>query len=196
MLTVACVWWGDKYGAEYIERLQRGVARNLSLFHRFVCLTDRDDAPCETLPLNANHLQNNMKLMALHRPDNGLEGRVLAIDLDAVITGSLDDIAAYDGPFAVVRDFNRPKWTDGFMRSFEAGSRPDLYHGARGKREIPHFRENLGPCDYWQDMLPGQVVSYKVHCREGLPEDARIVSFHGKPNPHEVLDGWVRECWR
>ena len=28
---------------------------------------------------------------------------------------------------------------------------------------------NIERADYWQDVLPGQLVSYKVHCRDGLP---------------------------
>ena len=48
----------------------------------------------------------------------------------------------------------------------------------------------------WQDMFPGQLVSYKKHVRGGpLPEGARLVSFHGKPDPEDVDDDFVKECW-
>jgi len=43
-LTIACCLWGGfparGWGAEYVARLQRGVARNLSVPHRFVCFAD------------------------------------------------------------------------------------------------------------------------------------------------------------
>ena len=39
-LTVVCVRWGDKYGVEYVERLEAGVRRHLRRRHRFVCYTD------------------------------------------------------------------------------------------------------------------------------------------------------------
>lgn len=29
-----------------------------------------------------------------------------------------------------------------------------------------------------------------------LPEDARVLCFHGKPDPHEVGDDFVSEHWR
>jgi hypothetical protein len=45
-------------------------------------------------------------------------------------------------------------------------------------------------------ITPSQVVSYKYHCRTGLPKDAKVVVFHGKPDPHEVADEWVKQCWR
>ena len=45
-------------------------------------------------------------------------------------------------------------------------------------------------------MFPGQLVSYKKHVRGGsLPEEARLVSFHGKPDPEDVDEDFVKRCW-
>ena len=42
-------------------------------------------------------------------------------------------------------------------------------------------------------MFPGQLVSYKKHVRGGsLPEGARLVSFHGKPDPEDVDEDFVK----
>ena len=38
------------------------------------------------------------------------------------------------------------------------------------------------------------VVSYKYHCRQGLPPDSKVQVFHGEPKPADVSDGWVRKC--
>jgi len=63
------------------------------------------------------------------------------------------------------------------------------------------FIRDLVKPDLWQDLLPvGQIVSYKNHCRNGLPSNARIVSFHdrgggGKNRPHQVKASWLREHW-
>ena len=70
---------------------------------------------------------------------------------------------------------------------------------------------------YWPDAW---VRSFKRHCRPGfplnfllqpkLPADARIVAFHGKPDPDEAAAGysgkhlnhhsrpapWINEHWR
>lgn len=59
----------------------------------------------------------------------------------------------------------------------------------------------------WQDLFPGWFVSYKAHVVDkgssswahkrysvgdgSLPEDARIVVFHGKPRPFSVTEPWV-----
>jgi len=198
VLTVACCWWGY-YPAEYVENLQKAVQKYLTVPHRFVCLTD-NDAPCETLPLDTD-LPGNMKLMSLYRPDNGLEGRILALDLDSLIVGSLDDIASYDGAFCTARDFNSGDM-DGFLRSFVAGEHEYLWHNASDdySMEIPYFQNQLKGVDYWQDLYPGQLASYKNDCRTQkaqhrplYPENTRIISFHGKPKIHEVK--WARELW-
>jgi hypothetical protein len=39
---------------------------------------------------------------------------------------------------------------------------------------------------YWQDIAPNHLVSWKVHCRNGIPPSATIVAFHGKPKPWEL----------
>ena len=39
-VTVVCVKWGTKYGADYVNRLHRAVRRHLSAARSFVCLTD------------------------------------------------------------------------------------------------------------------------------------------------------------
>jgi hypothetical protein len=42
---------------------------------------------------------------------------------------------------------------------------------------------------------PADVISYKYHVRgQGLPPQAKVVVFHGKPNPGEVRDGWVNQA--
>lgn len=41
---MACVKWGTKYGLEYVERLARGVHRNLDRPYQFVCFTDDVEA--------------------------------------------------------------------------------------------------------------------------------------------------------
>ena len=40
MKNVLCLKWGKRYGAEYVNRLYRGVKANLSGPFRFVCVTD------------------------------------------------------------------------------------------------------------------------------------------------------------
>ena len=38
------------------------------------------------------------------------------------------------------------------------------------------------------------VVSYKYHCRNGLPKGSKVQVFHGRPKPSEVADEWIKKC--
>ena len=52
MKNVVCIKWGEKFGSEYVNKLYNSIQRNLSLKHRFICLTDNAEgivAGVETL---------------------------------------------------------------------------------------------------------------------------------------------------
>lgn len=198
MMTVACLLWGDwcyPHGPDYVRKLRDRVAENLSTEHRFVCFADREIDGVETVALDPCWRWNLNKL-ALFRPDNGLEGRVLALDLDTVPIGSLDEIASYDGTFAMCESFGQPGKCGGSILSFEAGEMEWLYDKVRRNpkfwgrltdgSERMLYRQCLKDPDFLQDHVPGQIVSYKWHCREGIPDNARIICFHGVPRPHEI----------
>ena len=77
------------YDATWVEKLKNSVARNLTLEHKFVCLSDVD-VPCNQIPLIGTGAGFWAKL-ELFRP--GLfTGPVLYIDLDTVICSNIDDI--------------------------------------------------------------------------------------------------------
>ena len=198
---------------EYVRRLRDGVAKHLSIPHRFVCMTDipkvvPDDI--ETLPLGCSTWRWNLRKMSMYDPDYGFAGRVLALDLDTVIVGSLDDIAKYPGRFAVLEDFYEPGQCGGGIVGFEGGTLDDdLYWPVHGHRfqvnaitrgsERKWYRLRMPDADFWQSMFPGQIVSYKPRPNERLreiPEDARIVCFHGDPRPHECDEAWLKQYWR
>jgi len=92
MITVACVLrQGGKvgYDVSWVKRLQNSVARNLSLPHRFVCLSDCE-VDCKRIPLEPTGSGFWAKLQ-LFRPSQ-FSTPVLYIDLDAVICQNIDDI--------------------------------------------------------------------------------------------------------
>ena len=94
MLNVVCVLrQGGKvgYDATWVDKLQRGVKRNLTHPHRFVCFSDCD-VNCERIPLLDNGPGFWSKLQ-LFRPgifENNLP--TIYFDLDTVICGSLDPL--------------------------------------------------------------------------------------------------------
>lgn len=215
-LTVLCqLWgtWGAPMQGEYVRRLRDGVAEHLSAPHRFVCMTDIHEIvpdDIETIPLGCAGWRWNLRKMAMYDAEYGFTGRVLALDLDTIIVGSLDDIASYDGRFAVLEDFYEPGRCGGGIIGFEGGTLNDeIYAAVRDNQfavnamtrgsERKWYRHQMPDADFWQAMHPGQIVSYKprpsVRLKE-VPENARIVCFHGDPRPHECDAEWLQHYWR
>jgi len=49
-----------------------------------------------------------------------------------------------------------------------------------------------------QDVYPGECVSYKAQGLQNvqqLDEDIKMVFFHGRPQPHEVDNEWLKKHW-
>jgi len=215
MITVACVLRsGGIYDASWVAKLQRGVARYLSLPHRFVCLSDMDVA-CERIALKQSWCGWWSKI-ELFRP--GLfAGPVLYFDLDTVITGSLDVIAAHPHRFTMAHEFYRPAllcstamaWEGDFSAIYATFLRDPVAIAARydsgrtdGRIGDQAFIEDcLSECgleaDTFRDLFGERsIASYKVHdCRKAPPPDAAAVAFHGSPKPHHLTSGWVIDQW-
>ena len=65
-------------------------------------------------------------------------------------------------------------------------------------RERFWYRHVVGDkAERWDKYAPGQIVSYKRHVirLRRLPHNARIVSCHGVPRPHEINMLWRRKYW-
>jgi hypothetical protein len=211
---------GGVYNATHVRTLEAMVSRHLPYLDRFVCLTDSDflDPHVECIGL-VNHWPGWWSKLELFSKRVAPEGsRVLYFDLDMVITGSLVEIAARPEPFIVKSDTYRngiksPRHLKGrpgyqsSMMAWTAGELEYLYtdfartapthmtkHKAIGDQEFLEFHAPRAA--YWDDVAPGQVVSFRRHCREGLPADARVVDFHGKMKPWLADDAWIAEHYR
>lgn len=203
-LTVACVLSvGEKcpYDTKYVEILRDSVERHLKEPYRFVCLSNVD-VPCERVELKYGWPGWWAKL-ELFRPDIEAE-RILYFDLDTVITGDLSDISSQT-KFTMIRGFrNNPtgkRRGSGLMMLTDREpvwnawiKRPNT-EAMRGDQDfIRPFCEQV-----WQDVVPDQVVSFKhdVNPIDRLPDNARVVCFHGKPRPHQLSEShWMRDYWR
>merc|ERR1711871_504757 len=100
-LQVVCVKWGTKYDASYVNKLASSVRRHLSVPHDFTCFTD--DASSLDPGITARPLPDAVPFhgwwfkAVLFSSEAGLPlgARVLYLDLDTVVTGCLDELAAY-----------------------------------------------------------------------------------------------------
>ena len=217
MLNIATVECGNYLGRgkDYVLTLFDMVTRNLSpkTEGRFVVFTDDpgkySDCPRITTRLLPPGLKGWWNKLALFAEDAFPKGgRVLYFDLDTAITGPLDEIAAYDGDFAILRDAYRPNGLQSSVMMWKAGCYWEFWRDwlrlnkpepAGGDQEwIEHYESVDGnpPFLRLQDLFPGRFRSYKVDCRYSIPKNTSVVFFHGNPRPHEVTTGWVPEVWK
>jgi hypothetical protein len=135
--------------------------------------------------------------LELMRPD--IEGDLLYLDLDTRIVGDLSDIRKIDYLTMRAEPYrpNDPRrFGSGVMYlpeayrrlAWESWIRNPGYHMLRcvngGDQQF--LIETWTPPEIarWQDLLPGQLVSYKCDVRgRSVPSNARVVYFHGKPRP-------------
>lgn len=105
--------WGALYGPEYVNRLAKAVARNLTRPHRFICFTDdavglSNDIEIFPLPeirLPGGYSDTRWQKLGLFASDlYGLSGTALFLDLDLIIVGALDPFFEDDAPFRIIRD--------------------------------------------------------------------------------------------
>lgn len=214
-VTFACVQAGNYCGrgAEYVNNLYDMVMRNLprGYLGRFVCLTDDPtglDSGITTMTLPSD-LEGWYGKLYLFKPGLFKDGeRVVFLDLDTLIIGNLDEVLAYEGDFATLRDFFVPERVGPAVMMWEAGKASAIWEKweEAGKPRLPmgdlEWINGLDggafavSADKLQDLYPKAFVSYKKDCRIAPPKGARVVCFHGIPRPHEVDDEWVRMCWK
>jgi hypothetical protein len=195
---------GGEFGPRHVQALAKQVKKYLP-FHRFECLSDCEIAGVDCVPLR-HGWPGWWSKMELFRPD--LRGDILFLDIDTVLVGPLDDIAKQT-KLTMLRDFyrdggKRPEGLgSGFMLLTEAArAEPWDYFSKHPTvcvqtypRGDQHLLEKyyMSRAQRWQDVVPGQVVSWKVHCGGGnvfkqpvIPADARVICFHGQPRPWNV----------
>jgi hypothetical protein len=230
--------WGHKYGPEYVNRLYAMVARNLSLPFRFVCLTDNSEGilsqvetfPIPSLGLNLNGPERGWnKLVTFDESLYDLEGQTLFLDLDLLIVSSIDELFGLPGSVIIIRDWLKKDGTgNSSVYRFNIGEHADVLGEFRAdfasvKRSFRNEQEYLSAAllkksalTYWPETW---CRSFKRHCMHffpkslwsapTVPEQAKIIVFHGHPHPDEAIRGetgkwyrvakpalWIKAIWR
>jgi len=170
-----------------------------------------------------------LKLTSFANPLYDLQGRTLFLDLDIVILDSLDPFFEQQGEFIVIKEWDKSDGTGNTSAYiYTIGAHTDaLDHlknnypasiaDVRNEQEfITGYLSRQGKLGYWPEAW---CRSFKRHClRRGLmgwfappviPPGARIIAFHGKPNPPDAIAGvsgkwyrrvmptqWVADHWR
>ena len=205
--------WGTKYGCDYVNRLASGVRRYLKMPHQFVCFTEDAkgiDRRVLIKDLPATSWKGWWNKIILFSAEAGLVGKILYIDLDTVITGSLADIASYDGPFATLstNEMANEKRNEGYNSSIVIWNASVIgtfifdtlvayrTHVFKFIYKLDHWLEMIVEnADLLQQLYPGQICEYKKSCVEEVPANCRIVCFPLQPKPHEIPSPWIKERW-
>ena len=233
-VTVVTFLWEDEarrrsyhFTTEHVQIARRMVDRHLSLPHEFVCVTDHRIEGIRTVPIDwRKHVPGTcfVKLM-MHRPDiAGLLGRrILYLDLDCVIVGSMDGIVHRpytDAVFWRNPNYGLPKraFYQGSMQLFTAGARSQLWtdfdpaetpkwiNRRYGGAEQAWISERLDHDEAtWSDadgvFGAGRLVGGQMDKGiSELPANARIVFTPGNREPSQPdvqrAHPWIVEHWR
>lgn len=226
---VICINWGTKYGPPFINRLYAMVARNITPPFSFTCFTDRregirPEVRCFDLPPLDVAMPTGTKGIwpkaRLWGPKLGdLEGPVLFLDLDLVITGSLDpffDFGEADDvvlarnqttPFERLGQTSCFRFPVGKLAPLQEMFRADPQGVADRHEYEQRFVTRNAPggirlfprswvAHFRQDCVPPFPLNFVLPPR--LPRDARIVIFPGGViHPAHAIEGrWGEKAER
>ena len=228
--NVICMKWGTLYAAHYVNRLYASVSRNMKRKFRFLCFTDNATGiaqqvechPLTEVQFSASEKDRRwLKLGIFRNSLANLEGPCLFLDLDVVITESIDDLFDYaPGKFCISHDWwmpykhlraklvNLPKIGNTSVFRFEAGTLEYV---------LTHFEKNSDQIisqysleqEYITRAVEDQIQwwpaswirSFRRHCRPAfplnllkqpsVPSGAKIIAFHGLPKLDDAAAGYM-----
>lgn len=215
------------YPPEYVNILYNSVARNTTIPFDFVLYigpeaeTKRNliNPDIKIVQTGLPYWWSGMKFWQNGAPGVNPEC-LLYLDLDQVIVGNLDDLINFPADLVCMKDY--PYFLCPAGAENDANVAVSLIRNGAGARVwdeyvkagMPQWDPLDPKCakplrmaaqgiikdfEIKKDLFPENwVCSYKLQVvHYGLPEDCRIVSFHGVPKPHQCLTiPWVKENWR
>ena len=149
--------------------------------------------------------------------------------MDVLIVNNIDSFFSHSGDFLIAHDKKRPKKIEGnsSVFRFNIGQHNDVLDFFKKnvnsvKQQFRHEQAYLSKQIYDKNMLnywPDEwVPSFKYHCvpslfmrffkEPSIPLNAKIILFHGLPNPPEAIQGisgkwyryikptpWIEDYW-
>jgi hypothetical protein len=223
---VACWDGGDYYPQEYVNRLYAACRRHTTIPFDFVLYAGplaerpgRIDAINPDIRVVYTGLPSwwcGMPVWQKNPPGVDTD-TILYLDIDQVIVGSLDDLIRYGSDLAGMKDYPAAACPRGCERDvcistmlirngagaivwaeYVRAGKPvwDATGGQKGP--LPMAAQGLVNAHCRPDAFPeAWIVSYKgTYLKRGLPDDCRVVAFHGQPKQGKCLhEKFVAEHW-
>lgn len=225
-LNVVCWHWGDKYPAEYVQRLAAGFRRNLKQPHRFAVVSE--DAKLRIDDIESWAIKNTelvppnlwpscvvrMRLFDVEwQATNGISvgDRIVDVDIDSVVTGPLDSLFDRPEPFVILQNINstNPNPYNGSLWMVRSGYRPDAWtdFSLDALTRLPHhwrpseqdwMRYKFPDAAAWgpEDGVYGFKKRGWLGSYKSLPPGAKLVTFPGRDPAKYAEVPWMRENWR
>lgn len=209
-----------QYGAKHVNTFASMLRRRTTVPYRLVCVTDDPTdittELVEIVPLwelyEAGGCYHRLRCFA---PDaHKLFGpRFVWIDLDCVITGSMDALLTTPGDFVINRydHEDKPQWYNGSFVMMDAGARPQVWNrfhpvdSPLAMKALNASGEKVGSDQAWiahvlgpneRTVGPDDGIRDVAKIGDILPEDTRIVFFSGPRDPSQMRHPWIRQHWK
>ena len=208
MLNVVCIKTGDKFDDRYVPRLKSMVDRNLTIPHNFVCFTDDiiDGIDCREVKSNYGGWWDKTSLF---REDLGIKDRMLYFDLDMLIVDNIDDIAKFDAPFTIIKQWKNLKSRGRGGITYSNYNSSCMVWKTVGNRSIVWTELTDDKKEYWrsdQDWV-GRIIPEEAtfpsewfrgfeQCKAGPPKNCKVVICNVHDNHTIDHIPWVNEIWR
>lgn len=204
MIKFVCILKsGGDFSPKHVVRLKAMIDRHAPEPYEFYCLTDMSVPGVRCVSL-IHELPGKWSMWEAFR----ITGKVIVMGLDTIVLGSLkplfemtDKIGLKE--FGMINSFNpRRQYANGIMvwngdwshllTDYDASFG---LHNYKLEQEytIYKLRQERVAIVVINQNVSG-VYSYKKHCKDKLPQDARIILFHGTPRPDQVSNvKWIKE---
>ena len=217
--TVICLKWGQRYGPEYVNKLHTMVQRNTNRPLRFICITDDRtglNEGIEIRPMPEFDLPEIFRFAGFRRMFlfketlHDLRGDVLHLDVDLLVTGSIDDFFDYkpEANYIVSENWTQPGAGIGNMSVFRyrIGTLTKIWDRFRAdplgmlkkysnsqtfcSRTLGEFE--MYPLEWCTgfktSLIPAWPLRYFIEPKRP-PAGVKIVAFTGKPDMDEAMRG-------
>ena len=226
MLTVACVWIkSETYkNPEWVVKLYRMVDRWIGLVHRpyrFVCITNCPNELCDASdgtdiewlnpviapPFDKPKWWYKLNLFRTQWQVMGIK-RVLYLDLDVVVKGSLADLVSFPSDFVTAPSSGMPMRGHDFNTSVMMfNTEGETFHHIRKTLPLVDYDKFAGDQQWLSslkmrvDLFPSRWIHKYLPGKGSYvpPEEAKVVlMIQGGKNKALIEAGhdWITDYWR